>query len=128
MSLYLDSADVDDARRAAALGFVAGATTNPALVAHTGRPAIGVVAELVSILDGAIFHQVTLSPGPDLDSEIDRFRAISRRVAFKMPCSLAYLSVVHKLTGEGVTCAVTGVYSPAQAYIAAEAGARYVIP
>lgn len=128
MALYLDSADVDDARRAAALGFVAGATTNPLLIARSGRPAEKVVADLCAALPGAIFHQVTALPGPALDDEIARFRAISERVAFKIPCTLDYLQALHTLARQNVTCAVTAVYSPAQAYIAAEAGARYVIP
>lgn len=128
MALYLDSADVDDARHAAELGFIAGATTNPLLVARCGQPAELVVADLCAVLPGTIFHQVTAPPGTALDDEIARFRAISDQVAFKIPCTLDYLAALHALAQQNVTCAVTAVYSPAQAYIAAEAGARYVIP
>jgi transaldolase len=128
MALYLDSADLNEARQAAALGFVAGATTNPTLVARSGRPAEEVVAALCHLLPGTIFHQVTVSPGSALEAEIDRFLRISDRVAFKIPCTLDYLAVVNVLSRQGLTCAVTGVFAPAQAYIAAEAGAHYVIP
>lgn len=128
MTLYLDSADVADARRAAELGFVAGATTNPALVARVGRTAEEVVADFCALLPGAIFHQVISPPGPALDEEIARFRAISDRVAFKIPCILDYLPALYSLAQQNVICAVTAVYSPVQAYIAAEAGARYIIP
>lgn len=76
MALYLDSADVDDARRAAELGFVAGATTKPTLIARSGRPAVSVIADSCAILPGTIFYQVTASPGPALDDEIAHFRAI----------------------------------------------------
>ena len=128
MAVYLDSADMDDARRAAKLGFLGGATTNPALVARTGRAADQVVAELCEILPGTIFHQVTSPPGLALEAEIARFRAISNRVAFKFPCTLDYLPVIHNLSRQHVICAATGVFAAAQAYIAAEAGARYAVP
>jgi len=128
MALYLDSADVDDARQAAALGFVAGATTNPTLIARSGRPGEQVIADLAAVLPGTIFYQVTAPPGPELDDEMARLRAISDRVAFKIPCTLDYLAALHALPRAEVTCAVTAVYSPAQAYIAAQAGARYAIP
>jgi transaldolase len=128
MALFLDSADLKEARQAVTLGFVAGATTNPILVARSGRSAEEVVAGLCDLLPGTIFHQVTMPPGPALDAEVDRFRRISERVAFKIPCTLDYLTVVSALSRRGLTCAVTGVFAPAQAYIAAEAGAHYVIP
>jgi transaldolase len=128
MALYLDSADVGEAHLAAELGFVAGVTTNPAIMAKVGRPADEVIADLCSILPGTIFHQVISAPGPTLEAEIERFRAISDRVAFKIPCSLGYLRVVYDLAQQGVIVALTAVYSAAQAYIAAQAGARYVIP
>jgi transaldolase len=128
MALYLDSADVGEARLAAELGFVAGATTNPAIMAKAGRPAEEVITDLCAILPGTIFHQVISAPGPTLEAEIERFRAISARVAFKIPCSFEYLRVVYDLAQQGVIAAVTAVYSAAQAYIAAQAGARCVIP
>jgi transaldolase len=128
MALYLDSALADEARQAAGLGFVAGATTNPALIARDGRPARDVVADLCATLRGTIFYQVVEAPGPALDAEIETFRQISARVAFKLPCTLPYARVAHDLSRQDVVCALTAVYSPAQAYIAAQAGAAYVIP
>jgi transaldolase len=128
MALYLDSADVEDARRVAGLGFVVGVTTNPALVQRTGRPAEHIVADLCSVVQGTVFHQVTSRPGAALEAEIERFLAISKRVAFKIPCTLAYMPAVYLIREEGKMCAVTGVFSAAQALISAEAGARYVIP
>jgi transaldolase len=128
MALYLDSADEDQARCAAGLGFVAGITTNPSIIAGTGRPAEDVIAGLCAAFPGTIFHQVISPPGPALDAEVACFCALSNRVAFKIPCAHDYLPVVHALSEQGLICAVTGVFSPAQAYIAAEAGARYVIP
>ncbi len=128
MALYLDSADVGEARLAAELGFVAGVTTNPAIMAKAGRPAEEVIADLCTILPGTIFHQVISPPGPTLEAEIERFHAISAQVAFKIPCTLEYLRVAYGLAQQGLLVAVTAVYSGAQAYSAAQAGARYVIP
>lgn len=128
MALFLDSALVDEACQAAGLGFVAGATTNPTLIARSGRSARDVVADLCATLQGTIFHQVVETPGPALDAEIDEFRQISERVAFKLPCTLQYARVAHDLARRGVVCALTAVYSPAQAYLAAQAGAAYAIP
>jgi transaldolase len=128
MALYLDSADVGEARLAAELGFVAGATTNPAIITKVGRPAGEVIADLCAVLPGTIFYQVISPPGPALEAELARFRGISAQVGIKIPCTLDYLRVVHALAQQGVTVAVTAVYSGAQAYSAAQAGARYVIP
>jgi len=128
MALCLDSADAGDARKAAELGFVAGVTANAVLVRRTGQPAEHVVAELCSIMAGTVFHQVTSPPCGALEAEINRFRGVSKRVAFKIPCILEYLPTVHGPCKEGRICAVTGIFSAAQALIAAEAGARYVIP
>ena len=128
MALYLDSALVDEATQAASLGFLAGATTNPTLIARAGRPAQEVIADLCATLPGTIFHQVCAAPGPDLDAEIDLFRQISERVAFKLPCTLDYARRATALAREGVVVAMTAVYSPAQAYLAAQTGAAYAIP
>lgn len=97
MALHVDSADVGDARRAADLGPVAGVTTNPALVRRTGRPAEYVVAELCSVVQGTVFHQVTSPPGVALEAEIDRLCGVSQRVALKIPCTLEYSATMHGL-------------------------------
>jgi transaldolase len=128
MALFLDSALVDEANRAASLGFVAGITTNPTLIARAGRPAREVISTLCATLPGTVFHQVQEAPGAALDAEIDVFRRLSGRVAFKLPCTLEHARVANSLAREGVVVALTAVHSPAQAWVAAEAGAAYVIP
>ncbi|MGD8399229.1 MAG: transaldolase family protein [Anaerolineae bacterium] len=128
MALYLDTADVDKARRGASLGFLAGLTTNPALLARAGGEPADVIAALCAAMPGMVFHQVIAAPGPELDAEIERYRAISDRIGFKFPCTLDHLRAVHALAGQGPLCAVTAVFDAAQAYLAAEAGADYAIP
>lgn len=128
MALFLDSALAEEASQAASLGFVAGATTNPLLIARTGRPAREVIADLCAALPGIVFYQVGEVPGPALETEIDLFRQISERVAFKLPCTLEYARVANALARQGAVVGMTAVYSPAQAYLTAQAGAAYAIP
>lgn len=128
MSLFLDSVDPAEARAAADLGFVAGVTTNPSLIAKTGQPAEKIVAALCAVSPGIVFHQLTAETLPGLAAEAERFLALAPgRVALKIPCTLDGICLAQRLAGRAV-CAVTAVYSPAQAYLCGEAGARYVIP
>lgn len=117
------------ARQAAALGFVAGVTTNPSLIARTGRPAEEIIRDLCDLGFAKVFYQVVQRPGPALDEEVPRVRGIGpEQIVFKIPGTLEYLKTVAALADRDLACAVTGVFSPAQAALAAEAGAEVVIP
>ncbi|MBN1286840.1 MAG: transaldolase [Anaerolineae bacterium] len=128
MGLYLDSADVDDARTAQELGFIEGVTTNPALIARTGRAPLEVLADLVEIVDGNVFYQLT---SPTLEQRLDEaweaYGIRPDRVVLKVPTTTENLSLVAELAHD-IECAMTAIFSPAQAYMAVQAGARYVIP
>jgi len=130
MSLYLDSASVEHARRVAELGFIAGITTNPNLIVRTGRAAGEVVPELCDALgSGLVFHQLTAPTVEEREAEARRFAALRPgRVGLKIPCTTENLALLHRLTGDGFTCAATAIFSAHQAYMACEAGADYVIP
>jgi transaldolase len=128
MALFLDSADVKEAERAMQMGFVAGITTNPTLVAPTGRQAYDVISELCSICRGPVFHQLTASSLPEMQEEAERFHAIAPgRVVMKIPCNLVGLQLTSQLS-DAIPCALTAVFSAAQTYLACEADARYAIP
>jgi len=128
MSLFLDSVDPAEARAAADLALVAGVTTNPSLIAKTGQPAEKIVAELCTVSPGIVFHQLTAEALAELEAEAARFLSLAPgRVGLKIPCTLDGIRLARRLAGRAV-CAVTAVYSPAQAYLCSEAGARYVIP
>lgn len=128
MALYLDSAEIEDVRQAMALGFVAGITTNPMLVARTGRSAQEVIADLCGLSPGAVFYQLTERTPEAMEAEARRFHALSpEQVVLKVPCDLQGLALVARISSE-ITCALTAVFSAAQACLAGEAGARYVIP
>jgi transaldolase len=129
VAVYLDSAIVEEARQAAGLGFVAGVTTNPSLIARTGRPAEAIIRDLCDQGFAEVFYQVVQRPGSALDEEVARLRSIGpEQIVFNMPCTLEYLKTVAALADRDLACGVTGVFSPAQAVLAAEAGAEVVIP
>lgn len=128
MALYVDSAQVDEVRESLDWGFVRGVTTNPRLMARAGRPAEQVVTELCALSPGPVFYQPVAADGSALEEEGRRFSAISpAQVVLKICASLDNLAVMARLARE-IPCAATAVFSPAQAFLAAEAGARYIIP
>lgn len=128
MALYLDSAEVEDARQATALGFVAGITTNPMLIARAGRAAQEVIADLCGLSPGVVFYQLTERAPQAMEAEARRFHALSpEQVVLKVPCDLQGLTLVARISSE-IPCALTAVFSAAQAYLAGQAGSRYVIP
>ena len=129
MTLYLDSASLEDGRRAAALGFVGGATTNPVLVARAGRTAEEAVTGLVDTLGGLVFHQLTASTAAEREVEARRVLALRPgHIGLKIPCQLDSLALARRLGAEGHVVGITAVFSPAQVYLAAALGARYVLP
>lgn len=129
MTLYLDSASLEDARRVAELGFV-GITTNPRLIARAGRPAEAIIPELCDALgEGLVFYQLTGPTVEQREVEARRFAALRPgRVGLKIPCTTENLALLYRLTGEGFTCAATAIFSAHQALLACQAGADYIIP
>jgi transaldolase len=129
MSIYLDSANPDDARHAQELGFITSITTNPKIVASVGRPAMELLHELVAIFDGPVWYQVTART---LEGRLDEARkayaVAPEKVIAKIPITTENMIMVAQLVSEGIPCGVTAVYSPAQVYLAAQAGASYVAP
>jgi transaldolase len=129
MALFLDSASADDARKAAMLGFVAGITTNPTLVAGTGRAPADVIAELCDVHPGLVFYQPVASTVGEAEAEVRRISGLRPgRVGIKLPSTTAYFALGHRLAQEGFVVGMTAIFSPAQAYLACQIGARYVLP
>jgi len=129
MGIYLDSASPDDARRAQELGFIAGVTTNPKLIAQTGRPGLEVLSELVEIIDGHVFYQVT---GATVEARTDEAWAAYKirpdKVLLKVPSTTENFTMVSRLVPAGIECAMTAMYSPTQAFLAAQVRASFAIP
>ena len=130
MAILLDSASVDDAAAAAELGFVRGITTNPALMAQGDEGAAGSPRASARGVPG----RPDLLPAhahafEEMRDEARAAAALARdRVVAKLPATLDGVRLAGALKGEGVRCALTAVYSPAQALLAHEAGCVWVIP
>ena len=128
MAIFVDSADTDEVRRAMELGFIHGVTTNPILIARSGKKAREVIAELSVFCPGPIFHQVAFGSREEMVAEAKAFSALlPQRLVVKVLCSLEGLRLVSQI-GEEIPCAVTAIFTPAQTYLACQAGARYVLP
>jgi len=128
MAIFLDSAMPDDVRRARELGFIAGITTNPEIMARTGRPGLEMLADLLQMFPaGRVCYQVT---APTPDERIAEARRASDlapgRVVIKIPAVPENLDMLPALAG--IPTLITSVFTPTQAYVAAQAGARYVAP
>lgn len=129
MGIYLDSANPEDATRAQELGFVEGITTNPKLIAQTGRPGLEVLSELVEIFEGHVYYQLTADTVEKRTDEAwQAYQIRPDKVVIKVPAATENLAMVSRLVPAGIECALTAVYSPAQAYLAAQVGASFVIP
>ena len=130
MAILLDSASLKDAATAAELGFVSGITTNPALMAReTAQPLAHLDMLLTTFPRGPICFQPVSSAFSDILDEARGAAALApQRVVIKLPATLEAIKVASPLVGEGVTCALTAVYSPAQALLAHETGCKWIIP
>ena len=129
MSLYLDSALVEDARHAFSTGLVKGITTNPSLVAKTGRLAAEVIAELCECSTGIVFHQLTEKAPATRKREAIQIAGIRPgRVGLKIPCTYENLSLAADLVGLGYIVGITAIFNTAQVYLACEAGAQFILP
>ncbi|MCP4542777.1 MAG: transaldolase [Chloroflexi bacterium] len=129
IALFLDSANVEDARRAIALGFVGGITTNPAIIAQVRRPGLDVLRDMLDITNGPVFYQVTAESVEERAAQAREAAGFAPdRVFVKIPATTENLTLTTNLSAEGIQCAVTAISHPSQAYLSALSGASYTIP
>jgi transaldolase len=128
MKIFLDTAIVDEIRAAHAWGVVDGVTTNPSLIAQSGRRFEDVVREICSIVDGPVSAEVVSTQAPGMVEEARPLAAIHPNVVIKVPLTAEGLKAANALKKEGIRTNVTLVFSPAQALLAAKAGASFVSP
>ncbi|BBK34154.1 transaldolase [Stella humosa] len=128
MKFFIDTADIAEIRELAATGLVDGVTTNPSLVAKTGRDFLEVVAEICAVVPGPVSAEVTATDHEGMLAEGRRLAAIAGNVAVKVPLTPAGLRTCKALTDEGTMVNVTLCFSAAQAILAAKAGATFVSP
>jgi transaldolase len=128
MKFFVDTADVAEIEELAATGLLDGVTTNPSLVAKTGRSFFEVIEEVCSLVDGPVSAEVTATTYDRMLAEGRRLAEIAPNVCVKVPLIWDGLKACRTLTGEGIKVNVTLCFSPAQALLAAKAGATFVSP
>jgi len=128
MQFFIDSADIGEIKKALALGLCDGVTTNPSLVAKTGRAFDDVLREIVSLVPGPISAEVTAIDAEGMLREARHYAKFGEQVVIKVPLIVEGLRAVKVLSGEGVKTNVTLCFSPVQALLAAKAGATYISP
>ena len=128
MQFFIDSADVGEIKKALALGLCDGVTTNPSLVAKTGRPFADVLKEIVSLVPGPISAEVTATDAEGMLKEARHYAKLGEQIVVKVPLIVEGLRAVKVLSSEGIKTNVTLCFSAVQALLAAKAGASYISP
>jgi transaldolase len=128
MKFFIDTADLNEIRDLAATGLVDGVTTNPSLVAKSGRKFLDVVKEICDIVPGPISAEVTATDHATMLAEGRALAKIAKNVTVKVPLTQDGLKTCKALSGEGTMVNVTLCFSAAQAILAAKAGASFISP
>ena len=130
MKFFIDTANVEDIKKANDMGVICGVTTNPSLIAKEGRVFEEVIAEIASIVDGPISGEVkaTTTDAEGMIAEGREIAKIHPNMVVKIPMTVEGLKAVKVLTAEGIKTNVTLVFTANQALLAARAGATYVSP
>lgn len=130
MKFFIDTANVEDIKKANDMGVICGVTTNPSLVAKEGKNFNDVIKEITSIVDGPISGEVkaTTIKAKDMIVEAREIAKIHKNMVVKIPMTVEGLKAVKILSKEGIKTNVTLIFSANQALLAARAGATYVSP
>ena len=128
MQIFIDSADIEEIRDAAAMGVIDGVTTNPSLVAKTGRPFKDVLMDVCEVVDGPISAEVVATDCDGILREAHSLSAMHENIVVKVPLISEGLKAVRTLSEEGIRTNVTLCFSPTQGLLAAKAGATYISP
>ena len=128
MKLFIDTANVNEIKEAAALGVICGVTTNPSLIAKEGRDFIETIKEITTIVDGPISAEVVAPDADGMVKEAEKLAALHSNIVIKIPVTAEGLKAVKILSTKGIKTNVTLIFSAAQALLAARAGATYVSP
>lgn len=130
MRFFIDTANVEDIKKANEMGVICGVTTNPSLIAKEGRDFNEVIKEITTIVDGPISGEVkaTTVDAEEMIKEGREIAAIHPNMVVKIPMTVEGLKAVKILSAEGIKTNVTLIFTAAQALLAARAGATYVSP
>jgi len=128
MKFFIDTADINEIREAKSLGVLDGVTTNPSLIAKTGRPYKEVISDICKLVNGPISVETTTLKASDLIEEGQKISKIHSNVVVKLACTVDGLKACKALSSDGIHVNMTLCFSPTQALIAAKAGATYISP
>ncbi|WP_300543342.1 fructose-6-phosphate aldolase [Maricaulis sp.] len=128
MKFFVDTADVAEIRELAEAGLVDGVTTNPSLIAKSGRDFLEVVKEICDLVDGPVSAEVTALDAPAMIAEGRKLAALADNVVVKLPLTFEGLKACQALTSDGIKTNVTLCFSANQGLLAAKAGATYISP
>ena len=128
MKFFVDTAEISEIRELATTGLLDGVTTNPSLIAKSGRKILDVIAEICQVVHGPVSAEVAATEYKQMLAEADVLRKIAPNVAVKVPLTQDGLKACYALSQEGTMVNVTLCFSAAQALLAAKAGAAFISP
>ncbi len=128
MKLFLDTANIEEIREAAALGVIDGITTNPTLIAKEKKDFADTIRKICEIVDGPVSAEVISTTSREMVDEAHRLSKIHENVVVKIPFTKDGLIATNELAEEDIPVNMTLIFSPNQALLACKAGARYVSP
>jgi transaldolase len=128
MQLFLDTTDVAVLKDLASTGLVDGVTTNPTLIAKSGRPMLEVIAEICDVIEGPVSAEVAATDVAGMLKEGARLASVATNVVVKVPLTREGLIATAEFAVQGIQTNVTLCFSAAQALLAAKAGATYISP
>ncbi|MCD6034746.1 MAG: tal [Rickettsiales bacterium] len=128
MKFFIDTAEISEIRELAATGLIDGVTTNPTLIAKSGRNFLEVIEEICAVVEGPVSAEVVATTAPEMIKEGKLLRKLGKNVVVKLPLTMEGLKACKALTSEGTMTNVTLCFSAAQALLAAKAGATFISP
>lgn len=128
MQLFLDTTDIGLLKELTATGLVDGVTTNPTLIAKSGRPMLEVIAEICELVDGPVSAEVAATDVEGMLAEGEKLAKVAANVVVKLPLTRNGLIATAEFAVQGIETNVTLCFSAAQALLAAKAGATYISP
>ena len=128
MKIFIDTANIEEIKKASELGIISGVTTNPSLIAKEGRKFEDVIAEITEIVDGPISAEVISPIAEEMVKEAKELAKIHKNIVIKIPVCEEGLKAVSMLSKLGIKTNVTLIFSATQALLAARAGASFVSP